>query len=213
MAYYSEHGFALSVVRKFRKLGAKLFSRMVACKLKTPGGLRLDASAHIVGLKHITIGRNFSVGRHFKLEAIRRYGDQTFSPRVVIGDHVQIHDFVHIGCVNSVEIGNHVLMASKIFISDHNHGFYAGDTQSDPEVPPAQRTLDGTRTVVIEDHVWLGEFVSVLPGARIGRGSVIGANSVVMGDIPPYSIAVGTPARVVKRYDPESRTWMAVGKQ
>lgn len=210
MGYYREHGSALALVRRFRRMATKVFSRIVNLKLKTPGGLRLDPSAQILGMRYITIGRNFKVGRHFKLEAIRGFGNQSFTPRVVIGDGVEIHDFVHIGCIHGVEIGNHVLMASKIFISDHNHGFYAGEAQSDPEVPPAKRALDDTRKVVIEDNVWLGEFVSVLPGAHIGRGSIIGANSVVMGEIPPHCIAVGTPARVVKRYDPEAKAWVPV---
>jgi lipopolysaccharide O-acetyltransferase len=59
---------------------------------------------------------------------------------------------------------------------------------------------------IIEDNVWLGEFVSILPGVTIGKGNIIGANSVVTQDIPPYSIAVGTPARVAKRFDEIQKT-------
>jgi maltose O-acetyltransferase len=53
--------------------------------------------------------------------------------------------------------------------------------------------------VIIEDDVWLGARVLLLPGARVGSGSVIGAGAVVSGEIPPMSVAVGNPARVVKR--------------
>ena len=207
MAYFSEHGLALTLVRKVRRMRRKWFNRLLKLKLKTPGGLSIDPSAHIVGLKHITIGRDFRAGAYFKLEALERYGSQTFSPRIVIKDHVEIHDFVHIGAVESVEIGNHVLMASKIYISDHNHGAYGAEAPSDPEVPPANRPLS-SRPVVIEDNVWLGEFVTVLPGVTIGRGSVIGANSVVTGDIPPHSIAVGAPARVIKHWDEGQKRWL-----
>ena len=59
------------------------------------------------------------------------------------------------------------------------------------------RPLISKGCVVIEDNVWLGDNVCVLPGVTIGKGSVIGANSVVTHSIPPYSIAVGTPAKIV----------------
>ena len=208
MAYFTEHGLALTLIRKLRRMRRKWFNRLLSLKLRIPGGTSIDPSVQILGLKHITIGRSFRAGAHLKLEALTRYGDQTFSPRIVIKDNVEIHDFVHIGATNYVEIGNNVLMASKIYISDHNHGFYAGDQQSDPEQPPARRPIDATRKVIIEDNVWLGEFVSVLPGVTIGRGSIIGANSVVAKDIPPHCIAVGSPARVIKRYDSNSGQWM-----
>ena len=207
MAYYREHGLALTVVRKVRRLYRKIFNRLLSMKLTGAKGINVDPSCQIVGLKFITIGASFRAGAQFRLEAFSKYGVQAFSPRVVIKDNVEIHDFVHIGATNYVEIGNDVLVASKVYISDHNHGFYSGDDQSDPEIPPAQRPIDCERRVIIEDKVWLGEFVSVLPGVTIGRGSIIGANSVVTRDIPPFCIAVGSPARVVKRYDPVGKRW------
>ena|SRR3569833_3199784 len=106
-----------------------------------------------------------------------------------------------------VVIGNNVLMASKIYISDCTHGSYSGNEfDSDPEIPPAERPLIA-QPVVIEDNVWLGEFVSVLPGVTIGKGTIVGANSVVSRSLPPYVIAVGTPAKVIKNYNFETRMW------
>ncbi|GAB1482744.1 hypothetical protein MASR2M78_15600 [Treponema sp.] len=66
-----------------------------------------------------------------------------------------------------------------------------------PDTPPNQRFLSAT-TVEIQENVWIGEFVTILPGTIIGRGSVIGSNSVVTKSIPEYSIAVGNPAKVIK---------------
>jgi acetyltransferase-like isoleucine patch superfamily enzyme len=141
-----------------------------------------------------------------RLEA---YG-QINEPLVVIGDDVRVNDYVHIGAIESVSIGNRVLIASKVFITDHDHGAYGkGDVHSDPRVPPQDRKLSSA-PVVIDDDVWLGEFVSVLAGAHIGRGAIIGTMSTVIGKIPAYSIAVGSPARVVKRYDFDSGTWVRV---
>ncbi len=210
MSHYSTHGFLLTLVRRFRRLRRKLYNRLLGMKLKGVRKLNIDPSAQILGLDHISIGHSFRAGLHLRLEAITRYDGLTLDPQIVIKDGVEIHDFVHIGATRYIEIGNNVLIASKVYISDHSHGLYSGDDQSDPETAPARRPLDATRRVIIEDNVWLGEFVSVLPGVTIGRGSIIGANSVVTRDIPPHCIAVGTPARVVKRYDPGQKRWERV---
>lgn len=67
-----------------------------------------------------------------------------------------------------------------------------------------------TEPTYIEDNVWIGENAVVLPGSRIGFGSIIGANAVVSGDIPPYSIAVGAPAHVVKKWNESLQEWEVV---
>ena len=201
---------ALSVIRRFRRLRRKLFNQLLRLKVKGAKKLNLDPSATILGLQHMTFGTAFRAGIHLRLEVLSSYGGQSLSPRLIIKDDVQMEDFVHIGVANYVEIGNHVLIASKVYISDHNHGFYSGEGSSDPEMPPARRPLDARHKVILEDNVWLGEFVSVMPGVTIGRGSIIGANSVVTKDVPPHCIAVGVPARVVKRYDETCRRWESV---
>jgi lipopolysaccharide O-acetyltransferase len=98
-------------------------------------------------------------------------------------------------------------MASGIFISDHSHGSYSGSDASSPLIPPNERPLV-SKEVFIDDDCWLGEKVAVLPGVTVGKGSIIGAGSVVTSDIPPYTIAVGIPARPVKKYDFESKQWI-----
>lgn len=135
---------------------------------------------------------------------------RTYSPLLQIGDNVQINDYVHVAVAQSVTIGSRVLIASKVFISDHDHGCYGGqEGQDSPLTPPAERKLRCS-PVVIEDDVWIGEFVAVLLGVTIGRGSIIGAHSTVRDDIPPYSIAVGSPARIVKKFDFQAGEWKKV---
>ena len=182
-------------------------------KFSSASGIYLKKGFWIAGHKYISIGNNFRGGYSLRLEAILSYSGQKFNPVVTIGDNVFINDYVHIGCINSIEIGNNVLMASKIFISDHNHGYYGSDEcdlHQSPEVPPAGRLLSENSSVFIGDNVWLGESVSVLAGSSIGRGSIIGANSVVSGRIPPFSIAVGSPAVVIKKYCNVSEVWKSV---
>lgn len=154
------------------------------------------------------IGKHFRSGKHLWLEAVTDYGGQKLHPTIVIKDNVSLNDFNHIGAVNYVEIGNHVLFGSKCYVTDHNHGIYSGDEgQSDPDIPPAGRPLTSDKKVIIEDNVWLGDNVTVLPGVTIGKGSIIGSNAVVSKSIPPYSIAVGIPARVIKQWNPENQSW------
>lgn len=75
-----------------------------------------------------------------------------------------------------------------------------------PRIPPVNRPLSYS-DVTIEDNVWIGEFVVVLPGVKIGRGAVIGAMSVVANDIPPFCVAIGSPARVIKKYNFDNKQW------
>ncbi|MGB8478564.1 MAG: hypothetical protein WCE63_06955 [Acidobacteriaceae bacterium] len=124
-----------------------------------------------------------------------------------IGSAVQMNDYVHVAVAKSVVIGDRVLIASKVFITDHDHGCYRGNVSQDsPLTPPAERSLC-CLPVVIEHDVWIGEFVAILPGVTIGKGSIIGAHSTVTKNIPAYSIAVGSPAKVMKRYNFETKTW------
>lgn len=76
-------------------------------------------------------------------------------------------------------------------------------------MPPNQRPLVAS-PLTIENNVWIGEGVSVLPGTKIGEGSIIGANAVVSKDIPPLSVAAGIPAKVIKRFNPEKNIWEKV---
>jgi len=126
---------------------------------------------------------------------------------LLIGDNVQINDYVHIAAGEKVVIGHNVLIASKVFISDINHGNYGEINPDSPLVPPNERELH-TKQVIVEDNVWIGESVCILGGVTIGRGSIIGALSTVSRSIPPYSIAVGSPAKVVKIYDFSLEKWV-----
>lgn len=126
-----------------------------------------------------------------------------------IGSNCEIGDNVHIVSYEKVTIGDNVLMASKIFISDTNHGEYSGDNQSSPQSPPNSRQLI-TRPVSIGSNVWIGENVCILPGVTVGNGCIIGANSVVINDIPDNCIAAGVPANIKKRFSENENIWKKI---
>lgn len=155
--------------------------------------------------KNIDFGENLTTGVGCRIETFPQI--ITESKLLKFGKNVQLNDYVHIAAVHSVEIGNNVLMASKIYISDCTHGSYIGnEDDSDPLTIPKDRPLS-VKPVLIEANVWLGEFVSVLPGVTIGEGTIVGANSVVSKSLPPYVIAVGSPAKPIKFYNFESKRW------
>ncbi|MFT3995704.1 MAG: acyltransferase [Dysgonomonas sp.] len=137
-----------------------------------------------------------------------------------IGDRVVIEDFstvnnavgdivigndsrIGIGCVliGPVQVGCNVHLAQHILLSGLNHKYEDVDT-----IIEAQGV--GTSLIVVEDDVVIGANAVVVAGVIIGRHSMIGAGSVVTRNIPPYSVAVGNPAKVIKKYDFESKQWI-----
>jgi len=94
--------------------------------------------------------------------------------------------------LKKIIVGDNVLIASKVYITDHDHGSI---TKEDLLIHPAQRSL----VVYIDDDVWIGEGVIILKGVTIGKGAVIGAGSVVTKSVPSYSLILGVPAKVVKQ--------------
>ncbi|MDR6846402.1 acetyltransferase [Flavobacterium granuli] len=158
---------------------------------------------YIRGKKGIKGGEQLTTGINLRIDIIN---GKEKNPFLIIGKNVEINDYVHIGVANGVTIGDNTLIASKVFISDHNHGCYNGELQSSPDEKPISRILRSEK-INIGRNVWIGEFVSILPGVTIGDGVIIGAMSVVTKDIPSNSIAVGSPARVIKVYSELTKKW------
>jgi lipopolysaccharide O-acetyltransferase len=154
--------------------------------------------------KYIKIGKNFTTGFGCRIEAIPI--NNNIKECIIIGNNVQINDYVHIGSVSSVIIEDNVLMASKIFITDHNHGSYSPNSSDNPTIPPALRKLS-YKPVHIHKNVWIGESVCILPGVTIGEGSIIGALSLVNINIPSNCIAVGNPIKIVKVFNFNNSKW------
>lgn len=148
------------------------------------------------GLENVEIGDNFKCGERLKLRTFNGWKDQSFNPCIRIGNNVSIESDCHIGAINKIIIGDNVLIASFVYISDHSHGEI---TRAELDSPPLERSLYSKGPVIIGNNVWIGEKVCILPNVKIGDGAIIGANSVVTKDIPPYSVAAGSPAKVIKQ--------------
>lgn len=159
---------------------------------------------YIRGKRSMKIGKGLTVGHFCRFDLPGK------NKTLLIGDNCEFGDNVHIVAHENVSIGNNVLMASKVFISDTNHGAYKGDNQSSPSTAPNDRPIV-TNPVKIGNNVWIGENVVILAGSVIGDGCVIGANSVVNSVIPANTIVCGSPAKVIKEYDFEDGCWKRVG--
>ena len=133
---------------------------------------------------------------------------QVFALEFIINNRVSSGEYMHIGCNHRIVIGDDVLMGSKIYITDHNHGVYREYNADYPSISLAYRQLTEGESVEIGARCWIGEFVTILPGVTIGEGCIIGSHSTVTHDIPANSIAVGSPARVVKVWNDETRKWV-----
>lgn len=150
----------------------------------------------LVGTKFITIGNNTLIGKHVQLTAWSSHNGENYDVSITIGSNCQIGSYNHITSANSITIGDGVLTGKFVTITDNSHG-NPGDF-SDCDISPIKRSVFSKGPVVIEDNVWIGDKATILPNVRLGRCSIVGANSVVTKDVPPYSIVAGNPARVIK---------------
>lgn len=161
--------------------------RMIRCYfiirgVKITGRIRGTAKVYLTRAWNITISDNVYLGRHITLKSL--------GGKIIIGQNSLINDFSYLNSASLIQIGDDVLIAPYCHITDRNHG-----TRRDELI----RNQKGTSTPIkIGNDVWIGSGVKILEGVTIGDGCIIGANSVVTRDIPPYCIAVGTPAKVVK---------------
>ena len=186
----------LELINKWNNFKNRLYSEILRRSFHQCGNeFYISSPANIIGPSYITIGNNFYCFARLRLEAYDFNNGTKFNPKIVIGNNVTINYDCHIGCVNEINIGNNVLIASKVFITDHFHG----DTSIESlEQSPGVRSILSKGKVITEDNVWIGEGVAIMPNVKIGKNSVIGANAVVTTSFPPYSIIAGVPARLIK---------------
>ena len=142
-----------------------------------------------------------------KMKSEVRFGDETrldfyANGQLIIGNHCYFGNRNSFLVGADITIGDRVLIASDVLVTSENH------------IPkPEDVDIYGTlclKPVKIGDGCWIAEKVCIMPGVEIGEYSVVGAASVVTKSIPPYSMAVGNPARVIKEYNLEKHIWIKV---
>lgn len=172
-------------------------------------GVRFGENLLLKNPQYIHCGSDTAIGANSNLLCWDEYNGIPFErkPELLIGKRFNATRGLTIQCARKVVIGDNVLIASDVFIIDYNHGMS----------PLCENYLDNplliSEGVFIEDGVWIGNNVVILPGVTIGKKSVIGAGAVVTKSIPAYSLALGSPARVVKHYDFETDKWVEENKR
>ena len=122
--------------------------------------------------------------------------------RLYVGENTYIGSHSHIsGIQGSIIIGKQVMIANSVLISTAAHKY------EDVTKPVKDQEYESRGDTIIGEGCWIGEGSCILPGVRVGQNSVVGANSVVTRDIPPFSVAVGNPARVVRQYIVAEKKW------
>lgn len=163
-------------------------------------GSYIGLPVYLLGGNGIIIGKNVTIWSRNRLEVRHTL---TSNAQLNIGDGTIIQPGGHIAAAHKIDIGNKVLIASDVYITDHDHALdFFNDGLADGDFKGVY-----TDSVSIEDHCWIGEKVCILKGVTIGYASIIGAGSVVTKNVPEYSIAVGNPAKVIKRYNKVKRVW------
>ena len=188
--------------RTIRKIGSaiyylsaywyyRLIFGSLGWKTRIRRGLRVEHPANI------TIGRGVQIGNGAWLAATPHVSP---NPRLVISDFCSIGRSNQIYSNTSIEIGRYVLTGDKVFISDGVHDF------TDIHTPIMHQAILSKGPMTIGEGTWIGINACII-GASVGKNCVIGANSVVTRDIPDFCMAGGNPARIIKRFNPDTQRW------
>lgn len=150
----------------------------------------------------IFLGDDVTILEHAFLSVVAAVPGVT--PTLRIGDRTRIGRFAHIACVGTIEIGADVLTSERVFIGDTYHGY------EDPALPVLRQPMAPPQPVRIEDGAFLGIGCAVLLGVTVGANAYVAAGAVVTEDVPPRTLVVGNPARVVRRWDDGAEQWVDV---
>lgn len=186
-------------IRALNFLYAKLFEVIYKNKFQ-----KFGRRARVVRPVAIESPGNMAIGDDVYVAAQSCLAARPLAPTrdciLVIGDGCKIGRFNHIYATGQIILRKNVLTANGVYISDNYHD-YRDVQQAIVNQPVRQGGL-----VDIGEGTWIGHNACIM-GVRIGRNCVIGANSVVISDIPDYCVAVGAPAKIIKRFDSNSKVW------
>lgn len=184
----------LALYRLKNRIISKIFSIIFSRSFKQFGkNSVITPPLRISGEKYIKIGSNVFLGSNCWLQVINqeKYMDGT---AIQIGDRTSIVGSSIISAAKEIIIEEDVLIARNVYIADHMHQF------EDKGIPVKEQGISRIKPVCIKAGAWLGQNVIIYPGVTVGKGSVIGANSVVTRDIPEFCTAAGLPARIIRNF-------------
>lgn len=167
-------------------------------RINSNGWVYVGKQTKIVNPKHVILEGANQIAPYC---LICPYGDASIN----LAEGVNIGMFSRLACINEISVGKNVITGSNVFVSDYNHAY------EDIEKPiSAQGNIVKNNKVIIEDDCWIGTNVVICGNVHIGKHRVIGAGTFVNKDIPAYCVAVGNPAKVVKKYNFDTCEWEKV---
>ena len=151
----------------------------------------------------VFVGDEVRVLAGASLSLVEEYGEERFEPELHIGDGVIIGTDLLLHCTGRNDIGNRVAIATRVYIGDSFRDY------EDPTVPPRQMPMSDPEPIKICDDVFIGAGSAIQPGVTIGERAMVSVNSVVTRDVPPRTVVLGNPARIVRSWDDEAGRWVA----
>jgi acetyltransferase-like isoleucine patch superfamily enzyme len=164
-------------------------------------GSVIVAPDRLIGKNNISIGENVSILHHARIETISSYGNARFNPDLIIGDNTSMGQNLHLIATGNLKIGSNVTISANVFISDSLHEY------KEIGVNSLEQELIYKHTE-IGDYSFIGYGAVIQAGAVLGKQCIVGSNAVVRsGNYPDYTVLAGVPAKIIKKYNPESQTW------
>lgn len=156
--------------------------------------------------KFISLGRNVFIRNNARIEGVSEYAKILYNPEIIIDDNVSIEQNLHLTCAKKIFIGKNTAIAANVTITDIHHPYL------DIKVPIEKQMIE-TNPVCVGEECKIYNNVVILPGTIIGKHCTIGANSVISGVFPDYCVAVGSPAKIIKRYSFDKKNWLNTDSQ
>ena len=157
----------------------------------------------VIGRKNIFIGKNCWIYKNVRLETVSKWGMQELHGEIHLKDGVSFEQGCHIVAASKLVIEEGCTLSANVYVSDcaHSHDKVNQDVMHQPlEI----------KSVSIGKNSFIGYGACIWPGTQIGQGCIIGANAVVKGTIPDYSVVAGVPAKVIKQYNFDIKQWERV---
>jgi acetyltransferase-like isoleucine patch superfamily enzyme len=150
--------------------------------------------------EYIALGKNVLIWPGCRIEGVDSYAGNAYQPAITIGDDVTFQQRCHITAAGNLTLGARTTILFDVMITDIDHNYQTVDQSI------YRQTLNVVETTIGED-CFIGSGARIQAGSHLGRQCIVGANAVVRGSYPDYSVLAGVPAKIIKRFNPTSGNW------
>ena len=167
---------------------------------KSMGSKSVIKSPLLITPEFISVGRGVYIWNDVRIEGVSSYAHKTFNPHIIIEDGVSMQQRCHITAADTLLIGKNATILFDVMITNIDHEY------EDLSTPVGNQPLIVKKTQIGE-NCFIGSGAKIQAGTILGKHCVVGTNAVVRGTFPDYSVIVGVPAKIVKRYDEVTNQW------